>query len=102
MSVTAEFIQNMAGWRGDAKMYRLSEPVTVKTWLDETVTMTHIIVSASLISMSGPETYVFPSDGNSKEPTDWGELPGSFQGGLDHQEALDGFLDHVNTVKAES
>ena len=48
-----------------------------------------IIVSAVVATYSVPETYIFEAD-ESGEITNWGELDGSFRGGLDHLEALNG------------
>lgn len=62
---------------GDARLYRLSEPLEGHT---------HVIVSA-VASVYVTETYIFPAD-ESGEVTDWGELPGSFRGDTDHEQAL--------------
>lgn len=72
------------GMRGDAALYRLSEPM--KTWSDTTTD--HVVVSAVRV-LGVPETYIFAADA-SGEVTGWGELEGSFRGGLDHAEALRG------------
>ena len=47
----------------------------------------YVIVSAAVASITGPETYIFPSNREGKI-TDWGELHGSFRGALDHSQAL--------------
>jgi hypothetical protein len=46
-----------------------------------------VIVSATYVAPTGPETYIFASD-KKGNITDWGELDGSFRGDLDHAEAL--------------
>ena len=48
-----------------------------------------VVTSAASVMFSGPETYIFPADEDGKI-LDFLELPGSFRGGLDHQEAIDG------------
>lgn len=52
----------------------------------------YIVSSAASVMFSGPETYIFPAD---EEGTiiDWGELQGSYRGGLDHDEAIEGLID---------
>lgn len=44
-------------------------------------------VSAAVVPYRGPETYVFPANSKGRV-LDWGELDGSFKGGLDHEQAL--------------
>lgn len=65
------------------KIYELDPPADgVKT----------VVVSANTVMFSGPETYIFPAEkhGDVYEISDWGELDGSYRGGLDHEEALRG------------
>ncbi|MEK9810294.1 MAG: hypothetical protein VW362_07580, partial [Candidatus Nanopelagicales bacterium] len=52
-------------------------------------TTRYVVTSATVAPFSGPETYIFPSDSEGNI-VNFGELPGSFMGGLDHQEAIDG------------
>ena len=47
----------------------------------------YVVVSASSVMFSGPETYIFPAD-KTGEIVDWGELDGSYKGDLSHYEAL--------------
>lgn len=47
----------------------------------------YVIVSAAVVPISGPETYIFAANKNG-QVTDWIELPGSFRGALDHERAL--------------
>lgn len=47
----------------------------------------YVVVSAAIVPLSGPETYIFPSDA-AGTVTAWGELDGSYRGGLDHAEAM--------------
>ena len=53
------------------------------------------IVSPHLPVMNPIETYVFPAN---KEGTvlNWLELPGSFKGEINHEKALDGFLNSID------
>jgi len=86
MEKTATFVKDLDGWTGRAKLYALSEYIEFGDGNDKTG---FVAVSAAVAYGSGPETYIFPTDENGKV-LDWGELPGSFQGDLDHDEALFG------------
>lgn len=75
MAEKATFIRDITGFTGDAKLYRTTD-------------QGHVVVSATVVPFGGgPETYIFPADENGKV-TDWGELDGSYKGGLDHATAL--------------
>mgnify|MGYP001565118549 FL=1 len=75
------------GWTGDAKLYKLSEPM--QYGYDEPESETQfVIVSATNAMFSGPETYIFPADEDGNV-IDWGELDGSYRGGYNHWEALE-------------
>jgi hypothetical protein len=43
--------------------------------------------SAAITFDHGPETYLFPCDSEGNV-NDWGELPGSFIGGMSHDDAI--------------
>jgi hypothetical protein len=87
---TATLVRNLTGFQGDARLFRLTPPVTVTDWADETTTLhEYVIVSATTAMSSGPETYIFPANADG-EVVDWCELHGSFRGGLDHEAALNG------------
>lgn len=88
---TATPIKHLRGWQGEATLYKLSEQLAGNT---------HVIVSAIDISsryMRHPddttphsmliETYIFGATEDG-EVADWGELPGSLKGTLDHADAL--------------
>lgn len=49
----------------------------------------YVVVSAVVAMLSGPETYIFEAN-EAGIVQDWGELPGSYRGGLDHVAALMG------------
>lgn len=91
MTITATMVDPNPGgdgvFRGDARLYRLSEPVPCG-WDNEGST-DHVIVSAVVAPYSGPETYIFPASADGKV-MDWIEMDGSFQGGLDHAAAIAG------------
>ena len=76
----ARYVRDLDGWRGNAKLYELSEP------LDE-----HKFVAVSAVDamFSGPETYSFGCDADGNN-VDFCELPGSFRGDFDHERALRG------------
>jgi hypothetical protein len=46
-----------------------------------------VVVSASMVPYTGPETYIFPAD-EEGHIIDWMEMDGSYRGGLNHAEAL--------------
>ena len=78
----ATFIKRLSDWKGDARLFKLSEPTKYEGGETE-----YVVVSAAVALFSGPETYIFPAN-DSGEVADWGELDGSFQGDLDHERAL--------------
>jgi hypothetical protein len=86
---TATFIRQLPNWRGDARLYRLSQPVR---YTDSDAT-TYVVVSAVelpavLSQRSDCETYIFPSD-DEGEVLAWSELPGSTRGTLFHEVAIE-------------
>lgn len=90
---TATEVRELHEGTGDIRLYKLSEPMT---WYargngedvdDERRETSYVAVSATVVSMSGPETYIFPADEDGKI-LDMIELGGSFQGRLDHVKAL--------------
>lgn len=88
---TATYIKDMAGFTGTAKLYKLSEKIPYGSLFDDMDTpegeTEFVVVSATHAMFSGPETYIFPADENG-EVVDWGELPGSYRGDLNHDTAL--------------
>lgn len=84
-------IKKLEGWwQGDARLYELTEPVQYRGGH----LTNYVVVSATVVPGSGPETYMFASDEDGNVLS-WGELPGSFRGGLDHKKALVGLRDVV-------
>ena len=81
---TAQEIRKLDGFTGDARLYRLSQPVKFDGGETD-----YVAVSATMAMFSGPETYIFPTDKNGTVIS-WSELDGSFKGGLSHAEALHG------------
>ncbi len=83
--------RGLKGFSGDARLYRLSEKISYGWDYDTEESKgdtDHVIVSAAVVMMSGPETYIFPSNENG-DIVDWGELNGSFKGELNHSMAID-------------
>lgn len=102
MAVTAEFVRKIEGWRGDAALYKLSNPVEYTiTWDDNGEVVGHagyVIVSAvDCYEIFGRicETYIFASS-DQGEVLGWAELPGSYRNGTDHQKALKGLLYYID------
>lgn len=82
---TATPVKLLEGFNGRANLYRLSEALESY----DGNKYEYVVVSAVDVPFSGPETYIFGADENGGI-TDWMELPGSFRGALDHNEALEG------------
>ncbi len=87
---TATFIrEHVNGVGAVQRLYRLSVPMTAEH-CDEPVSYEYVIVSAVVVDYGGgPETYIFGADENG-DVVDWLELPGSYRGDLNHEEALRG------------
>jgi len=76
-------LKSISGMKGEAFLYRCDPPM-----LDyDNKVHEYVVVSAAFAAYSGPETYIFPANADG-EITDWGEMPGSFQGSYDHNQAL--------------
>lgn len=75
MTKTATLIKKLAGFRGDARVYSLSEPLDGHDKV--------VVSSVTLPFGYGSETYIFPSDGETV--SDWGELHGSQKNTLSHE-----------------
>lgn len=56
----------------------------------------HVVTSAAVV-MGKAETYVFHATADG-EITDWGQLPGSYHGGLDHERAIAGHVEEREEV----
>ena len=90
---TATFVSRTTSPVGaDQRLYRLTPPMRAKRWSDEAeeyvdVHYEHVVVSAVFSLFSGPETYVFGASADG-EIVNLMEQDGSFEGGLDHAEAL--------------
>lgn len=82
---TATMLHEMTGMNGRANLYSLSEALESY----DGNKYEYVVVSAVDVPVSGPETYIFGADENGGIE-DWMELPGSFRGDLDHNEALKG------------
>lgn len=90
----ATFVRDLPAedWNGHAQLFKLDQVAKTKPY-DETETpleFEYIIVSAAVVAFSGPETYLFPGDENGQILA-WGELPGSYRGGLHHMTAVTSF-----------
>jgi hypothetical protein len=86
----AWFVKNLDDYSGDARLYELDEPIHWQMWKDgeEVVRQAlYVVVSATVVMFSGPETYIFPANKDG-EVLNWIDLEGSFQGALDHAKAL--------------
>ena len=92
-------------FKGQTLLYKLSHPYIVDPGLfpdpDALPFAVRYVVVSAVNTYSGPETYVFPADEHGNV-LDWGELPGSFQGDLNHDVALTGFLLACQEIHQES
>lgn len=90
MTNIATFIKPTGWGIGDMRLYRLN-PAHVETDYDGTErSIEWVVVSAVNVPSSGPETYIFESTPDGSDVVDWGELEGSYRGGMDHEAALAG------------
>lgn len=83
----ATYIRAMAGFRGDARLYRVSPAMKFDSWDDSPAVEFDYAVVSAVVAYSGPETYIFGAD-EYGTILEWCELKGSFRGGLDHRAAL--------------
>lgn len=93
--IKVRFVRKIEGWRGDAALYHLSEPVRAGfepfgDEPDDRPLTDYVIISAVIVDLSGPETYIFAATAEGKTFGPMAEMPGSFRGGLDHAEAIEG------------
>ena len=86
MKIATECKIKNDSFSGDARLYHLSAPVTYYDG-DTEQKSDYVVVSATMVPYSGPETYIFPAD-ETGAILNWCELNGSFRGGLDHERAL--------------
>jgi hypothetical protein len=86
---TATYLRSLNREEGspvvEARLYRMAEPVRYED-NGECITR-YVVVSASNVPYSGPETYIFPAD-DQGAVLNWSELSGSFKGALDHDQAI--------------
>lgn len=84
---TATFIRQCKNFRGDARLYKLSEPVMYAYYKYGDLPKTNYIIISAVEVNGIPETYIFPAN---EEGTivAWDELEGSFRGELNHEKAL--------------
>ena len=80
-------------WAGDARLYKLSEEVTVKPDIEYPIRVTteYIVVSAVEFGDNEKQTYIFPADEDG-HPLDMMHLKGSIKGSLDHTKAIRRFI----------
>ena len=72
------------------KLWRMEPPLKDNSWDDEEPESHEFVVTSAVVaSFSGPETYIFPASKDGKI-LDFGELPGSYRGDLDHDRAIEG------------
>jgi hypothetical protein len=87
--VTYERIRNLPS-NGVAEqiLWEVSPEVTYTVGPDyDKVRKTAYVVTSATVAYSGPETYIFPANKDG-EILSWLELPGSYRGGLNHEQAI--------------
>lgn len=92
MKTATQVAGPLKNFRGDARVFKLSEPHAYESEDDEKApeTYEHVLVSAAIVAFEGPETYIFGAkqvDGKWRV-NNWVEMDGSFKGALDHEKAL--------------
>ena len=81
---TATFVADVSDqFAGDAAVYRVEPPMDT-----DTEPTGHVVVSSAFVMLSGPETYIFPSDEHGNVSS-WLELEGSTRGNISHEDALE-------------
>ena len=89
----ATFVKDLDGFTGEAALYKRDEDIGYDRDYDEDEKFNShtkfVVVSATHAMYSGPETYIFPASEDG-EILDYGELKGSYRGGLSMQQAIDG------------
>jgi hypothetical protein len=97
--VEATFVRDLDGFAGSARLWQTSEPYSYPDdrWGDEGEPLgtTTYVVSSAANAYGGPETFLFPSD-EGGNVLDWLELSGSVVGALDHERAINGFIEAHN------
>lgn len=84
---TAKLIKdNLHNFAGHAALYELDPPIKGKNKKSHK----RVIVSTANVMFSGPGTYIFPAKADTEDVEDWGELKGSYRGGMSHSKALEG------------
>lgn len=86
--ITATLVRDLGRSSSGAaqRLYRLSEGVRVSERDPDKGKTDHVVVSAVRV-LGEPETYIFASDAEGAV-TCWTEMPGSYRGGLDHEQAI--------------
>jgi hypothetical protein len=88
---TATRLYQLPDFRGIAYLYHVDPPIYYEVWEDArndyTSTPTNFIAVSAVDNEWARETYIFPTDGEG-QVLSWGEMNGSFQGAMDHGEAL--------------
>lgn len=86
---------------GEQILWRLPKPVEYEEidyyrGIYETKKTSFVVTSATYAMFSGPETYIFPADKDGNILS-WGELDGSYRGGLNHERAINGLLAYIES-----
>lgn len=85
-------IKDLESFRGQAALYSVEPAIQYEEIGGSKNKTNFIVVSAArvpfmLFGGDSRETYIFPAD-QEGEVVYWGELDGSYRGGLDHKKAL--------------
>jgi len=88
---TAKLLKkDLKGFKGTASLYELIPVYKEKDWKDKLHTYKYVVASAVVAMDTGsPETFIFPAK-KTGEVKNYGELKGSYRGGLSHRKAFKG------------
>ena len=88
---TATEVKQLRDWRGDARLYKLSEPAWCEYYDEDAEDYkereTDFVIVSAVNFEYAHETYIFPAYDNGA-PIAMSEMTGSYKGGTDHEAAL--------------
>jgi len=87
------FLRDVIGWGGPSKLWKCSDYYLCP----KAGQIGWFVVSCALDQKGRRRTYLFAVD-ESGDTLDWNELPGSFEGDLDHERAVRAFEEYYTPI----